>query len=107
MPQYPPQAANLPNEVVKNLTGTRNINNEAGYVCKVIVIAPMTAGTFTLNDSGDIPGANAGNVVYSLAFGNAQLNVAGAVIPLDIPLVNGLTCSALGAGGVFVVTYAT
>jgi hypothetical protein len=105
MPQYPPTSRIVPNEVVTNLTGTRNINNSASMVCKVIVLSPMTAGSFTLNDAGDIPGSNAGNTIYTLPFGNANLNVGGQTIELNIPIAAGLTCSALGAGGVFAVTY--
>jgi hypothetical protein len=105
MPQSPATLPNIPNRTILNLSSTRHVNN-VQFLCKLLVINPMTAGSLVFNDCPDVGSANISNTVYTLAFGNAALNVIGAVIDLNVPLFNGLTCSSIGAAGNFTVTYA-
>ena len=95
------------NKTELNLNVTKNVNNAAKMLNKVIVVSPMTAGSLVLNDCQSTGAASAANTIYTIAFGNAAINVVGAAIDLEIPLFSGLTCSAIGEGGVFVLTYST
>ena len=75
------------------------IDAKARRLAKIIIVAPgTTGGAFTLNDSATLGGAAAGNVVWTAPFNGTGI-VAGAVIPIDAPLVNGLVLSAVPTAG--------
>lgn len=85
--------------VAFNQTAAAVIKVGAGRVAKVVIVAPgSTSGAFTLNDSATTGGAAIGNELWSAAFNGTGI-VAGAVINLDMPFVNGLVISAVPGSG--------
>ena len=88
-----------------DITAAQVVFARPGCLVRILVQAPGTAGALTLNDNTQTGGSNvAANQIMSWAFGSM---VAGQVIELNWPCLNGLVVSAVPSAGspVFAISY--
>jgi len=82
-----------------NLTSAAVIKASPGRLRKLVIIAPGSgSGAFQFNDCLTTGTAAAANLVWSLPY-NSSLNVAGAIIPVDLPFLVGIVLSAVPGAG--------
>lgn len=79
-----------------NITAAAVIKATPGRLCKIIVIAPGSAGNLVINDLAATTGSTAANTVVTLAFGSMT---AGQVITLDWPCAVGIAVTAVPSAG--------
>ena len=79
-----------------NITAAAVIKATPGRLCKIIVIAPGSAGNLVINDLAATSGSTAANTVVTLAFGSMT---AGQVITLDWPCAVGIAVTAVPSAG--------
>lgn len=79
-----------------NVTAAAVIKASPGRLCKIVVVAPGSAGTLVVNDLATTTGSAAGNVIFSIGF--AALSV-GQVIVLDWPCVTGIAVTTVPSAG--------
>lgn len=100
MPQNPIPAGII-RKAVRAIAAAANLLTGSGTLVSIIVVAPGSAGSLTLNDCATTGAAAAGNQILSVAFGDLT---AGQVITVFYPYKTGLTVSAVTTGGSFHVT---
>ena len=81
---------------VLNVTAAAVIKAGAGRAVRVVVIAPGSAGSLTLNDCATTGAATTANEIYTIGY--AALSV-GQVITLDWPCATGFVVSAVPSAG--------
>ena len=87
-----------------NVTAAAVIKATAGRCVRIVVIAPGSAGSLTLNDCATTGAATTANEIYTIGY--AALS-AGQVINLDWPCATGVVVSAVPSAGSpqFVLSY--
>jgi hypothetical protein len=86
---YPASAAfTSPQTITSSLTGIA-IKNSAGRLLKIVVVTAL-AGSGGVLEFWDSASAGSGTPLYSLPVATSALNVAGSVITVDLPAVNGI-----------------
>lgn len=84
-----------------NITSGTAVKTSAGRVRKISVLAPGSAGAFTVADAAAVSGIAASNTIWTAPFSGTS---AGAVIALDAPTQTGIAVQ-VASGGTAVVTY--
>lgn len=72
---------------------------------KIMIVTPGSAGNLVLNDVATLAGAGAGNLVETLAFGNALIAAAGAIWNVGFPFQKGIVISAIPTGMVLNISW--
>lgn len=86
-----------------NVTAAAVIKASPGVLYKILVVAPGSAGSLTINDLTTTTGGAAANEILTIAFG---LLTVGQVINLEWPCKTGISITAVTTGGQFSVAYA-
>lgn len=85
-----------------NVTAAGVIKASPGILCRVLIVAPGTAGNLVLNDTTTVGSASAANTILTVAFGNLAV---GQVIYLNWPCLNGIVVSAVPTGSQISISY--
>lgn len=82
-----------------NITAAAAVKASAGRIAKIVILAPgSTGGAFTINNCATTGAATTANQVFTLPY-DSTMNLAGAVIELDMLCSVGITVSAVPTGG--------
>ena len=73
-----------------------------GILVRLIVVAPGTLGTFTINDSATLAGASAANVIFSC---DVSALAQGQNFELKCPCDFGIVVSSVPSGSQFSISY--
>jgi hypothetical protein len=85
-----------------NVAAAAVVKATAGRLAKVVIVAPGTVGSLTLNDCATTGTAATANEIITVGY--AAL-AAGQVISLDWPCATGIVVSAMTTGGQVSVSY--
>jgi hypothetical protein len=86
-----------------DVTTTKVVKSSPGVLVRVVVVAPGSAGTLTINDNNSTSSGNsAANEIYTIAYTGLAV---GQVIWLNWPCVTGITISAIPTAAQLSVSY--
>ena len=81
------------------------IDHRGQTIIYIIVLQPMTSGSFVLNDCRHLARADAWNEVFGFDANDPDHNYAGSIIQVGLRLMRGLVCSESGPGGEFITIH--
>lgn len=95
-PSGPAQVAPGGTQSALNLTAAQVVKATPGRLIKLLVVAPGSAGSLTVNDCATTGAAAATNEILTIAFGSLSI---GQVIALDWPCSVGIVVSLVPSAG--------
>ena len=88
-----------------NVNAAAVIKASAGILCRIVVVAAGSAGSFVINDLASTSGSAATNTIWTAAY-NATNVYAGAVIELLWPCATGIAVTTLTTSGLLNIAFA-